>query len=326
MQSEVSPDAGTSAADVQRISVLIPARNASASLAGTLESLLPVKDLIGEVVVTDDGSTDGTAETALSIGAQTGLPVTVVSGRLAGVGAARNVAFQASSCPLVLFMDADDHIIGPGLRRLHQALTADPAAMLAIGGAMDARPGQVSYYPPGAFGQDLAANAEGLLSYRLNLVRPGAGLGRRALMEKRRFPEGVPIGEDVLYWASLLRLGAVATVDEAVVTYFIDESRYDARYLKAPSRDFLAYARAARRVGVSRPALREAQGKLATWALRRLIAAGRTHQAKRFLQLGLAARLPRHDRIELLKVVVRARYWPALPVLTGRGMPRRRRG
>jgi len=49
---------------LKAVSVVIPAHNAAATIAATLASLRSEADLIGEVLLVDDSSSDGTAAVA----------------------------------------------------------------------------------------------------------------------------------------------------------------------------------------------------------------------------------------------------------------------
>lgn len=92
------------------VSVCIPARNEGSTIGaivGTVASRFTAKgggiDLVDEVVVVDDGSTDDTARAASKAGA------TVVRrpGSSGGKGEAMRNALQASSGELVVFLDGD---------------------------------------------------------------------------------------------------------------------------------------------------------------------------------------------------------------------------
>ena len=86
-----------------RVSVVIPARDAEAMIGRTVAAVMG-QELDGpfEVLVVDDGSTDGTAENARAAGAR------VVSNETAlGPADARNAGVAASTAPLIAFTDAD---------------------------------------------------------------------------------------------------------------------------------------------------------------------------------------------------------------------------
>ena len=89
------------------VSVVIPARNAAEDLPGALQSARAqgVGDM--EIIVADDGSTDGTAD--LLADAKRDDP-RILHLQTAGIGpaAARNRAIEIASAPLIAFLDADD--------------------------------------------------------------------------------------------------------------------------------------------------------------------------------------------------------------------------
>lgn len=83
-------------------SVVIPALNAERTLSAVLSSLASQDPKPGEVIVVDDGSTDGTAVVAESFGAR------VVRGSGTGyAGGARNQGWNEASSDVVVFLDAD---------------------------------------------------------------------------------------------------------------------------------------------------------------------------------------------------------------------------
>ena len=84
-------------------SVIVPAYQAADSLGLCLDALnaQTVACDLYEVIVVDDGSTDGTGEIARQAGAQ------VITQRNAGPAAARNAGAAAGSGDLLLFTDAD---------------------------------------------------------------------------------------------------------------------------------------------------------------------------------------------------------------------------
>lgn len=98
----VAPDA-----DGPLVSVVVPVFNNAAHLASCLDSLLaqPVHSL--EVVVVDDGSTDGSAQVAASYAA-TDPRVQVVSQPNSGVSIARNNALPLCRGRYLTFADGDD--------------------------------------------------------------------------------------------------------------------------------------------------------------------------------------------------------------------------
>lgn len=91
------------------ISVLIPAYNAEKYIKDTLLSVTDQSWRNIEIIVLDDGSTDGTGDIVRSSGDER---IRYIRQDNGGVGKARNRLLSLASGPLVLFVDADD-ILSP---------------------------------------------------------------------------------------------------------------------------------------------------------------------------------------------------------------------
>ncbi len=76
---------------VARVSVVIPAFNAEAFIIDAIETALDQTSRPAEIIVVDDGSTDGTASLVAALAA----PVRLVRSHHAGAGAARNLGLAA---------------------------------------------------------------------------------------------------------------------------------------------------------------------------------------------------------------------------------------
>jgi glycosyltransferase involved in cell wall biosynthesis len=108
------------------ITVVIAAYNAGHFLAQTLESVARQTAPPAQVVVVDDGSTDGTAEIADRFG------VDVIRRPQRGVSAARNEGIRHAAHPWIALLDADDLWLPQKLARQWDALCACPEAGLAF--------------------------------------------------------------------------------------------------------------------------------------------------------------------------------------------------
>ena len=87
-----------------RVSVVIPAFNATSLLPETLESLASQVRKPDEVILVDDGSIDGTA----ALAEQYPVVTKVIVRPNGGICAARNDGIEASDSDLVFLLDADD--------------------------------------------------------------------------------------------------------------------------------------------------------------------------------------------------------------------------
>lgn len=113
-----------------RTSFIIPARNAQATLAQTIDSVLAQSQADWEAVIVDDGSSDGTAQIA-SAYALRDPRIRVATGPGEGASAARNRGLALARGPRVVFLDSDDWLDASFLQRLQTALDTEPEAVAA---------------------------------------------------------------------------------------------------------------------------------------------------------------------------------------------------
>jgi len=88
------------------VSIIIPAWNASDTLAETIKSTLDL-NCDKEILVVDDGSEDDTYEIASRFSPD----VRVLTGPNQGVSAARNKGIEQSSAEWIIFLDSDDLLV-----------------------------------------------------------------------------------------------------------------------------------------------------------------------------------------------------------------------
>ena len=89
-----------------RVSVIIPAYNEEVVLRACVESIVRSKGNLAEVVIVDDGSTDGTARLMHEL-AQEHRLVQAISQENAGKGAALNRGIALATGEILVFVDAD---------------------------------------------------------------------------------------------------------------------------------------------------------------------------------------------------------------------------
>jgi glycosyltransferase involved in cell wall biosynthesis len=125
------------------ISVLLPYRDVTATLREAMESVLADLGPEDELVAIDDGSRDGSADVARSLGADDSRVVLVASGgtpaRAAGIAAALATGLVVSRGELIARMDGDD-ISLRGRFSAQQALLESDPALGAVGVQVEAFP------------------------------------------------------------------------------------------------------------------------------------------------------------------------------------------
>ena len=108
------------------VSVVIPTYNHGGYVTGAVDSVLQQSYRPLELVVVDDGSTDGTEKLLQPYGSR----IRYLYQENRGVAAARNLGIARSSGELVAFLDADDRWLPDKLEAQVAALAARPEAGL----------------------------------------------------------------------------------------------------------------------------------------------------------------------------------------------------
>lgn len=137
------------------LTVVMPAYDTESYVGEAIESVLERADRLLELIVVDDGSTDGTAAIAASFGD----PVRVIRQENRGPAPARNVAMAAARGAYVGFLDSDDLWVAERPDPRLAALDADPALAGAHGAcrffAVDAEGARVPVLEAAATAPDM---------------------------------------------------------------------------------------------------------------------------------------------------------------------------
>lgn len=185
------------------ISVVVAAYQAQEWITEALESILGQTRPPFEVVVVNDGSTDGTARELERFGDR----IRVIAQSNRGAPAAFNVAFGAAIGDFVAMCGADDVWAPQKLEWQADAMRRHPEADVLFGHAMVIGRVQAEHVrPPGAGLLDSVALRDAL--YRGCVVCAPSAVIRRSLFERLGpFIEDFA-AEDYEYWFRCLRAGA----------------------------------------------------------------------------------------------------------------------
>src|SRR5690348_121262 len=117
--------------DGARVSVLLAAHNAAATISRALNSVLAQSFTDFEVIVVNDGSTDDTAREL----AQYDGRLRVIEQPRAGQAAARNITVRRARGEYIAFLDADDQWTAGTRRRCVEMLDSEPDCALVYSDA-----------------------------------------------------------------------------------------------------------------------------------------------------------------------------------------------
>ena len=205
------------------VTVLIAARNEAERIQETI-SYIARQDYPGpiEVLVVDNGSTDGTRAVAEAYGAATGQPVRCISEPRPGKSHALNTGLAAVGTELVITLDADTLLHPRAVRQLVARLLSAPPDVQAVAGSVLVRNSRDSLWTRMQewdyfLGIASVKRMQGL--YQGTLVAQGAfSLYRtEAVAEAGGWPDA--IGEDIVLTWQLMRQGARVYYEPSAVAF-----------------------------------------------------------------------------------------------------------
>jgi glycosyltransferase involved in cell wall biosynthesis len=194
------------------LSVVIPCRNGAATLGTQLRALL-LQRAAGEweIIVADNGSTDGTANVVTRFVSSV-VPIRIVdASRAPGSNHARNEGVRAARGPYILLCDADD-VVDPGWVSAMWAALADGADL--VGGPVRRLRGRNVQ-------DELDLSFQNGLGFLPWPYGANCGFSRRVWDDLGGFDESYLDGgqETEFFWRAQLRGYQLRLVPDAIVTY-----------------------------------------------------------------------------------------------------------
>lgn len=195
-----------------KVSVIIPAYNASQYICQAINSVLMQTVTITEIIVVDDGSTDNTAELV-----KTAAPnITLIRQSNRGPSAARNRGLDLAQGDVVAFLDADDLWFTNKIERQLEFISPENGVsgvtsgfeifndMGSIKRKFITRDAEVQQYTP----LDFAVFPRVLPSFLI--------IDRRVAGDVR-FPESINASEDLIYMSQIRVKGKIRAVEEVLL-------------------------------------------------------------------------------------------------------------
>jgi len=197
------------------VSVILPVYNREHSVARAISSVLAQTSIPFELIVVDDGSTDGTRAILDSFGSQ----ITVIDQPHAGAYVARNRGLRHANGELIAFIDSDDVWL-PDRLTAQLPLMARPEVGLVFGDIVHVRPGHerrriTSFQVAPPRRGDVAAQFAWC-----NFVPTSTVLVRRSCIDEAGgFAEDVSLSCDYLMWFRIALRHDLDFVDGVVAEY-----------------------------------------------------------------------------------------------------------
>lgn len=205
-----------------KVSILIPCYNAAPWLAATLDSALAQSWPDKEIIVVDDGSTDGSLTMARRFESR---GVRVVTQTNAGASAARNHALRLARGDFIQFLDADD-LLSPGKIAAQLTLLSERprgAVSTCAWGRFTDNPAAARFVDEAVFRDFAPVDFLVLAGESGAMMHPSAWLVPRAVADKAGpWDDSLSLNDDGEYFArvALASSGIAFCADPAARSYY----------------------------------------------------------------------------------------------------------
>ncbi|MBR5133878.1 MAG: glycosyltransferase family 2 protein [Alistipes sp.] len=195
-------------AESERISVVIPLYNKKAEIERALRSVVEQSLKPREIIVVDDGSTDGSAaivERVMRENPEANIRLERQENR--GVSAARNRGISIATGDYIALLDGDDRWLSGYIAEVCRLMAYYPDADV-YSTAFDIVNGERRYRAQTPESEGVIDPAKEALSGCYPVIPSTATIRREALLLAGGFPEGMRIGEDQWLWVRLMQRGS----------------------------------------------------------------------------------------------------------------------
>lgn len=214
-------------------SIIIPLYNKEKTIRSTLESVLRQDHPLFEVIVVDDGSTDGSTAVVHNL---SDARVRLFQKENGGPGSARNAGIAQARHDWVIWLDADDLMLPDALRAFTGTLDMHPEADMVVGNFELAENNHIRPYHT----KKLSATIENpFKSWYFKELMPCAGTYccKKTLLLKHPYHEKLKRSEDTEVLFHLFREACIVRTDAVVMRYCRDFSA-ESRKKTDLSKDF----------------------------------------------------------------------------------------
>ncbi|MDX6766275.1 MAG: glycosyltransferase family A protein [Candidatus Methylacidiphilales bacterium] len=186
------------------VSILIPCRNAAPWLRACLDSAFAQTWPEKEIILVDDGSTDGSLAIARAYLAR---GLRLIEGPSRNAAAARNTALHAAKGQWIQFLDADDLLAPDKIERQVRLAAGQPNIRL-MSGEWDrflTNPNEARFRPQPNWKDLDPVEFLSLLFHGGWMMQPGAWLSHRTLLDEAgSWNENITLNDDGEYFARVM--------------------------------------------------------------------------------------------------------------------------
>lgn len=219
---------------VKDISIIIPLYNKEKYISATIKSVLAQTYKDFELLVVDDGSTDGSADIVKSFNDER---IRYIRKENGGVSSARNRGVVEAIGDWILFLDADDTLESRCLETLLVPIESNRDVDISAASFFIERHGSKSVDCHTSYNGIVPSNYKWLFLKKY-FLRAGSFLIRRDIVMKNKFDESLSRYEDMKCVLEWIRNTKIYVLDIPVMTYQTGNSSLSSM-AKDFSRDFI---------------------------------------------------------------------------------------
>lgn len=223
-------------------SVIMPLYNKAPYVRKAVESVLGQTYKDWELVVVDDGSTDGSGDIVKSVNDSR---IRFLRQDNAGVSVARNRGVTESTSPYICFLDADDWWEFTFLEEMNGLVSRHPDAGIYGSGYYIVNNGKKRIAPIGVEDGFSEGEINYCQVYAKTLCMPltsiTVALPRKVFEKSGGFPTGIKLGEDFLLWIRIALKHKVVLLNKPLSNYNqdVDVTYRGTHHLHAPKEHML---------------------------------------------------------------------------------------
>lgn len=204
-----------------KVSVIIPIYNAQATIAEALDSVLAQVYADYEVIVVNDGSTDGSEAVIRRYVTDGKADIIGVTQKNKGAAAARNAGIRIARGELIAFLDADDLWDTDKLKTAVETLEAHPGVMLVFSDmrhSVDGKMVHASYLHERGYRHIASGQIYDNLLKENFIFTPTVVMRKSVFTKAGYFDESLKIAEDYDLWLRIAKDFETLFIDRPLVT------------------------------------------------------------------------------------------------------------